>query len=311
MTAHGAAGADAGRPAAREVTVVGVGRMGLPITARLAAAGHVVSAFDVRPDAQAGAEAAGARWRPDLRHLRSDVASAPMVVTVLPGSPELRQLMLDGQGGAPGLLRQLAPGALWIDMTSAAPDLGAELADVAEGRAVRYVDAAIGGGPAEAQQGRLRLYLGGAADDVTCARSLLLGLGAADRLRHMGGHGAGYLSKLLINQLWFGQAIALAEALSLATAAGLDPASFADALPGSPADSAFVRDHLPRLLSGDPLPSFGLDRVVEELDSLQRAAARNGTPWSVSDAVAQVHRVAFERFGPVDGELLAAGQLLR
>jgi 3-hydroxyisobutyrate dehydrogenase len=63
------------------------------------------------------------------------------------------------------------------------------------------------------------------------------------------------------------------------------------------------------MLAGDYLPSFGLDRVVEELDSLARLAETAGVPWPVSEKVAEVHRQALAHFGDEDGELLGAAWL--
>jgi 3-hydroxyisobutyrate dehydrogenase-like beta-hydroxyacid dehydrogenase len=260
-------------------------------------------------------EAAGGGWVPDQGALHERLSSADFVVTVLPGSPELRAVMLGtaagGDGVDVGVLRSLGPQALWIDLTSAAPDVARDLEDAAARHGARYVDAAIGGGPAEAQAGHLTLYVGGGADDVAAARTVLSHLAKPDGIRHMGPPGTGYLTKLLINQLWFGQSVAVAEAVALATASGVDAPPFSDALRGGPADSAFVRDYLPRLLAGDAVPAFGLGRVVEELESLRRSASAAGVPWSTSGAVADVHRAALQRLGDVDGELLAAVDILR
>jgi 3-hydroxyisobutyrate dehydrogenase len=55
-------------------------------------------------------------------------------------------------------------------------------------------------------------------------RAVLEVLGDPGRIVYVGGHGAGYTVKLLVNLLWFGQAVATAEALLLGQRAGIDPA---------------------------------------------------------------------------------------
>jgi 3-hydroxyisobutyrate dehydrogenase len=288
------------------VTLVGAGRIGLPVAGHLVAAGHRVEVVDLREDRQVDVEAAGAHWSSSLTRLPAD----HVLVTVLPGSPELRELMLGPSGGsAPGALAQLAPGGSWIDLTSTAPGLAQDLAAAANERGVRYLDAAVGGGPQDARRGDLALYVGGEDSDVERLRPLLETFTDPTRIRHMGGHGAGYLTKLLINQLWFGQAVAVGEALLLGAQAGLATDRLADVLDTSPAGSDFVHTHLSSLLAGDYLPTFGLARVVEELDSLARLAESAGTPWSVSERVAQVHRRALAHYGDVDGELLGVAWL--
>jgi hypothetical protein len=78
---------------------------------------------------------------------------------------------------------------------------------------------------------------------------------------------------------------------------------------GSAGDSAFAARHLPALLSGDYLRDFGLDRCVEELDSVERAAGLAGTPHPLTSATAELHRDALRRFGPVNGELMGPAWL--
>jgi 3-hydroxyisobutyrate dehydrogenase len=280
------------------VAVIGVGRVGLAVVQRLAGAGHAVRACDVRTEiaAQLPAEAAF------VRDPFAAVDGVDVVLTVLPGSPELRALMLTD-----GLLARLPAATAWVDLTSTAPDLAAELAIAAQHAGVPYLDAPLGGGPEAVGAGDATLYLGGAAAELDRWRPLL-GTFAA-RIEHMGPNGAGVLTKLLINALWFGQALATGEALLLAKRAGLDTGRFAAALAGSAADGNFVQGYLPRLLAGDHAPSFGLDRIVEELDSLERLAGSFGLTAELTALVARIHRDALARFGPVDGELLGVAHL--
>jgi 3-hydroxyisobutyrate dehydrogenase-like beta-hydroxyacid dehydrogenase len=95
----------------------------------------------------------------------------------------------------------------------------------------------------------------------------------------------------------------------LAQKHGQSPGHLGEMLRGSAGDSAFAERHLPALLAGDYLADFGLDRCVEELDSVERTASRAEVPHPVTAAVAALHRSALRRYGPVDGELMAAAWL--
>lgn len=300
---------DVSEPQHPAITVIGAGRIGLPVVERLVAAGHDVSVVDVRPEVADAAEKAGARWA-GAQFRRTPARR--VVMTVLPGNPELRDVMLgpDGDRGT-SVLSALEPGDLWVDLTSAGPDIASELAQAARQQGVRYVEAAVGGGADDARRGRLALYVGGNSADVDELRPLLETVGDPDRIRHMGAHGAGYLTKLLINQLWFTHAVATGEALLLAAHAGIEPARLTAVLSDGPAASRFLDDYAPCLLAGDYLPAFPLARIVEELDSLQSAAVSQRLPWAVGSTVAEVHRQALERFGDLDGELLAVAHLER
>jgi 3-hydroxyisobutyrate dehydrogenase-like beta-hydroxyacid dehydrogenase len=281
----------------RMVGVIGLGRIGTPLVARLVAAGHSVVATDVRAERRPTVEQTGAHWTDSLP------VNAEVVFTVLPGSPELRELVL----GSGRLLERLAEGTLWIDLTSASLELGQECARAAEEHAVGYLDAPIGGGVPAMERGEVTLYVGGPDALVDTAEPLLRSF--ATTLHRTGASGTGYLTKLLINLLWFGQAVLSTEALLLAQRHGLAPERLRGMLPGSAGDSAFARDHLSALLAGDYLADFGLDRCVEELDAVERSADQANLPHPVMTAVAALHRAALEHYGPVDGELLAAAWL--
>jgi 3-hydroxyisobutyrate dehydrogenase len=174
----------------------------------------------------------------------------------------------------------------------------------------------MGGGVAAARDRTLQLFVGGDEEVLSGVQPVLESV--AHRIVHVGGPGTGYTAKLLVNLLWFGQAVATAEALLLGQRAGVDLAVLRQVLGDSAAGSEFVRRDLDALLAGDYLRSFGLDRVCEELDALTGMARDHDLPFELSELVALLHRRALGRFGPVDGELLAvalleerAGSLLR
>jgi 3-hydroxyisobutyrate dehydrogenase len=82
----------------------------------------------------------------------------------------------------------------------------------------------------------------------------------------------GYTAKLLVNLLWFGQAVATAEALLLGQRGGIDPAVLKHALAGSSAASTFIRRDIGLVFLDDYLTSFGLDRICEELEAVTALA---------------------------------------
>ena len=129
-------------------------------------------------------------------------------------------------------------------------------------------------------------------------------------MHHLGGHGAGYLAKLLVNQLWFGQAVATAEALLLGQAgwARCAPASPTCPRPVRPRASSSV-PALPALLEGNYLTASGSTVASRSWTRSCGSRRRLDTPFELSAGVAAVHRAALDRFGPVDGELLAAAHL--
>jgi 3-hydroxyisobutyrate dehydrogenase len=285
-----------------EIGLVGLGRMGLPICENLVRAGYRVLAGDRRPEAARQAAGCGARWVPEVGRL---AAGADVLITVLPGPGEVRELML-GTGSAAAAL---CPGTTWIDMTSNSPAAVTEIRNVLLDRGVQVLDAPAGGGVAAARQGSLQLLVGGQAEVVARHRELLEILGSPGRIRHVGGYDAGYTAKLLINLLWFGQAVATAEALLLGRASGLDLGVLREVLADSAAGSDFIRRDLDALFAGDLMRTFALDRCCEELQAVTELARDHHLPFQVSESVAELYRQALRRYGPADGELLGIALL--
>ena len=117
------------------VGFVGLGHMGVPMTARLVEAGHEVRGFDVDPAARARAGAAAVESLPEA------AAGVDVVVLMLATSAIVRQVVLDE-----GLLDAVDSGALVVDMGSSDPNQTRELAAEAAQRGVRYLDAPVSGG---------------------------------------------------------------------------------------------------------------------------------------------------------------------
>lgn len=284
------------------VGIIGLGRMGRPICANLVRAGHRVTAGDRRPTLEAEAASRGARWAGSPREL---AAVADVLLTVLPDAGAVEDALLS-PGGA---LEGLRAGAVWIDMSSCAPGAGRALAEQASARGVRCLDAPLGGGVPAAEAGALQLFVGGDRALLDQQGELLGAVADPQAIRHMGESGAGYLTKLLVNLLWFGQALATAEALLVARRAGLAIEAVRDAIGSSAASSRFVEDDLGALLAGDYLTSFRLDRCSAELAAIVEVAQELGVPHELASAVNDIYARALERYGPRDGELLGVAVL--
>ncbi|MBI5160733.1 MAG: NAD(P)-dependent oxidoreductase [Micrococcales bacterium] len=277
------------------IVVVGLGRMGRPIAQRLAGAFEVVGS-DAAPSRAADARRRGVRVHPG-----PGLPSGDVLLTVLPGPIELAAAVGDLD------LRRRA--GLWIDLTSCDPSTGTELH---AGAGIPSVAAPMLGGPDDATRGTLGFHVGGAAEAVASAQEVLAVLGPRERVRIVGERPAdAYLTKLLGNLLWFGQVIAVTEALLLARRMGLSAAATADVLADGPGASEFLRTAAPTLLDGRTMDHFGLDRIVEELRHLTVLAQREGIPFDLATSVTRIHEDALAEYGPRDGELLASTLLQR
>jgi 3-hydroxyisobutyrate dehydrogenase len=296
--------------------------MGLPVAMALAATGDGdVVAFDPSverrlavPGAGAGAGAEADARRIQLAEgVRETCAGADLLVTVLPGPGEF-------EGCARDILDALPTGALWIDLTSNDPRVLAATDLLTRAAGVELVSAPMAGGPADADARTLRLTVSGETRAVERARPLLEVLCGAGAGRNGNGNGNGNGNitvagerigdactvKLLANLLWFGQVAAATEAMLLGASLGLEPRQLHSLLAQGPGSSTMLTRDFAAVLEGDYRPVIGIERVVEELDTLTSLAAGIGVPFELSSTVARLHREALKHFGAVDGELLAA-----
>lgn len=279
------------------IGVIGLGRMGAPI-ARALTAEFAVGGFDMDPTR--GGSVPGLRSFGTAGAL---AAASDALVSVLPGPAELQGVMSEA-------LPALPAGALWLDLTSGDPAATRDLATQAHERGIDVVSAPMGGSVAEAERAALIFYLGGAESAVERALPVLRPLSRPDGLRRAGSRPEdAQIVKLLANGLWFAHALAAAEALLIGQGWGMQPSDLHRLLRDSAGGSRFLDDHAGRLLDGDYLTTFGLDRVVDELDAVAAMGRVAGAPTPVLDASGAAHRAALERYGPELGELLAVRML--
>ncbi|MFJ4999685.1 NAD(P)-dependent oxidoreductase [Microbacterium sp. NPDC088619] len=275
------------------IGLVGVGRMGAPIARRLIER-YSVSVSDT--NAARDGVVPDAAWVNSARDL---AATSDIFITVLPGPTELRECLAEA-------LPALRRGSLWLDLTSGDPAATRELAAQATRRGVQPVSAPMGGSVAEAKTGELIFYASGADEAVQRARLILEMLARADGVRRAGTRAEdGQIVKLLANALWFANAVAASEAMLVGQGLGLGVDDLHGLLRQSAGGSRFLDEHLSRLLGGDYMASFGIDRVVEELDTVETMSRAADVTTPILDSSARLHRAALDRFGPVLGELLA------
>ena len=298
----------------RDTTVafVGLGHMGGPMSRRLAEAGLDLVVFDLDPARAALALAHGARLAGCAREAASQ---AHVLMTSLPTPAAVEEVML-GTGGALDALRD---GALWIDMSTSSPAVAEKVCSRGATRGIRCVDAPVAGMTAGAEAGTLEIFAGGDAADVARARPLLERLGDPERIFHVGGRGAGYAVKLMLNLLWFDELVAIAEVLTIGARAGVDLAVLHRALAEGPASSTLLtRDLLPLLARGDYEEGFALELAVKDLRLAVDLARSTGVPAELSAVVEQLFTRARAAYGDGAGEMTpvrlyeeAAGLLLR
>jgi 3-hydroxyisobutyrate dehydrogenase len=285
------------------VGVIGLGRMGQPMCLNLLQAGYAVAVNDLDIGRADLAVSGGALWVAAADELAVDV---DVLITVLPGPAEVETAMLTPPSPhSRSAFDTLRPGVTWIDMTTGSPSLARTIAERARDRGVSVLDAPVGGGPQAAAAGTLQIFVGGDRPVMESNLELLAVLGDPDRIVYLGPSGTGCTTKLLVNLLWFGQAVAHAEALMIADRAGIDLEVLRGAIVASSAGGRFAAHDLVELLAGDYMPAFSFARCCEELRAVRDLASGLALDLPITGAVDNLYQRALQRYGDLDGELLA------
>jgi 2-hydroxy-3-oxopropionate reductase len=251
----------------KRIGLIGLGVMGLPMARNLLAAGYelVVANRTVKKAEALATEGAIVAATP------SEVAAATeVVITMLPDSPDVRDVVL----GPAGVLEGGRPGQLIIDVSTISPVVAQKIDEAARARGLRTLDAPVSGGDVGAREGTLSIMVGGEADDVDRARPLLDVLGSS--VTHMGPSGAGQVTKAC-NQIVVALTIAaLSEAIVLGAQAGVDAARLLDALRGGLAGSRVIETKGHKLVGHDFAPGFRVELHYKDLGLALEAARRYG-----------------------------------
>jgi 3-hydroxyisobutyrate dehydrogenase-like beta-hydroxyacid dehydrogenase len=195
---------------------------------------------------------------------------ADIIVIMVADTPAVESVLT----GPDGVLLSLRPAALVIDMGTTAVPVTRRLAALVEEKGALYVDAPVSGGTIGAEAGTLTIMAGGSEQAFALARPVLSLLG--ERITHVGAIGSGQVAKAA-NQVIVGLNIgAVAEALALAEAAGVDPARVRAALRGGFADSRILEVHGQRMLDNNFAPGGKCTTQRKDMHQALELAAELG-----------------------------------
>ena len=222
---------------------IGLGVMGGRMCRNLARrSGRPVVGFDIVPDRVAECTGAGVDAGASVGDV---VARADIVFMCLPGEPQVRAVCF----GPDGLLEHARAGQTIVDMTTATPDVDREAAAALAAKGAEFADAPVARGVPAAENGTLAITVGASEEVLERIEPFLRCMGAG--ISHCGGIGNGQVMKLMNNMLVFQTVSALADAMAIATRAGVDRSKVFEILARGSADSYVLRKHGAHMTSGD------------------------------------------------------------
>ena len=240
----------------KKIGLIGLGLMGRPMGMNLIKAGFALTVWNRTASRADELVAAGAR----LAKSPQEVAAAcDFLLTIVSDPPALEQVLWGPSGAVQGLKR----GSTYMDSSTVSPALARKIAAACAERGVRFLDAPVTGGDWGAKKGELVFMIGGDAETLKDAESVLGVMGK--KLFHVGPHGAGQTVKLAMNLILALQVDALAEALALVTRAGIQGEKLVEVMQSSMARSGVLDVKAPNLLKGEYVPSFPLRLMHKDL----------------------------------------------
>ncbi len=264
---------------AERVGFVGLGIMGKPMARNLMEAGYDLVAYNrsrgpVDELAKDGASAAASP--------REVAENSDIVVTMLPDSPDVRGVVT----GEDGVLEGMGEGSLLVDMSTISPVVTEELAAEVKEKGASMLDAPVSGGDVGAIRGTLSIMVGGSEEDFERARPLFEAMGKT--VVHVGGNGAGQVTKAA-NQVVVALTIeAVSEALVLGSKGGVEPSKILDVLSGGLAGNKVMEVKREKFLSHDFSPGFRSELHHKDLGIALAAGRAYGVALPVTAVVDQM-----------------------
>jgi 3-hydroxyisobutyrate dehydrogenase-like beta-hydroxyacid dehydrogenase len=288
---------------------VGLGHMGGNMAARFLAAGYPVYGTERNRAHAQGLMHDDLQWCASSREV-AEVAD--VIFTSLPDDGVLDAVA----SGEDGILAGLAPGKIWVDMSTVSPRASRELAARVHARRATMLDAPVSGSVPQVKTGTLTIMVGGEEQAYARVEPILRTLGTPTRI---GENGQGLVLKLAINVSLAVQMLAFSEGLLLAARSGIDPALATDVMTRSPIGSPMLKARAALVLDLPDEAWFdvGLMQkdVVLALDAARQlrvplpSAAAADELLTVARALGYEHRdlaALFEVLGQIAGNPVAA-----
>jgi len=278
---------------------IGLGLMGAAFTRRLTGLGYHVTGHDLDP---ARVEAATAWGVAPAENAAAAARAADIVQVCVLETASVREIVL----GPGGIAEAGAADKVLVDHGTTALTATRELAAALEERCgMAWVDAPVSGGPPAADSGALAIMAGGTDEAVARVAAVMDDL--AGVFTHMGGIGAGQVTKMVNQTLALTNYCVIAEAVRLAEAGGIDVSKLPGALATGHAGSNLLDALAPRIAARDFEPRGRARQVLKDLDMLHDLTRTLETPTPMVDQARSLFRLLCSR-GHAD---LDAGAVFR
>jgi 3-hydroxyisobutyrate dehydrogenase-like beta-hydroxyacid dehydrogenase len=265
----------------KKLAFIGLGVMGYPMAGHLQRAGHTVTVYNrnaVKAAAWVSEYGGHSAPTPMLAAKNAD-----MVFCCVGNDDDLRSVVL----GADGAFAGMSKGAVFVDHTTASANVARELASIALGQGLHFIDAPVSGGQAGAVNGLLTIMCGG--DAAVFSRVAPVAGAMARACTLVGASGAGQLAKM-VNQICIaGLVQGLSEGINFGLAAGLDMKQVLEVISKGAAQSWQMENRGHTMVDNKFEFGFAVDWMRKDLGLCLAEARQNGAALPVTAMVDQFY----------------------
>jgi 3-hydroxyisobutyrate dehydrogenase len=269
-----------GTPMKARVGFIGLGIMGMPMARNLIKAGFEVIVYN-RTISKAERLAAEGAVKADSVKALSGIC--PAIITMVSDTPDVESIIL-GDGG---VLSNIKPGSVVIDMSTISPQVTRQIAGCIEEKGSYMLDAPVSGGEQGAINGTLSIMVGGDAEIYEKCRPVLEAMGK--KIVHVGVNGMGQTVKLMNQILVVGNLYATIEALIFAQSQGVNLQKAIEAVKDGAAGSWQFANLGPRIINRDFRPGFMIDLVQKDLKLVMETSESVKLPLPVTGLIHQMY----------------------
>src|SRR5262245_59669315 len=254
-----------------KIAFIGLGNMGGPMAANLAAKDFAVTGFDIVP---ANLERAAGRGVAAAKSAEDAAGAVDAVITMVPAGQHVLELYR-------GILKAARPGTLFIDCSTIDVASAREAHGLAQRAGMQSLDAPVSGGTAGAAAATLTFMVGGEGSAFERGDPILAAMGK--RIVHCGHAGAGQAAKICNNMILGISTIAVSEAFVLAEKLGLDANALYEVASAASGQCWSLTTYCPvpgvgpkSPADNDYRPGFAAALMLKDLALSQQAAAETG-----------------------------------
>ncbi len=265
----------------QKVGVVGLGIMGKPMAANLLKAGHEVMVFN---RTEAKAQAFVKEFGGTMVTTPAEAAKASdVVITMVSDSPDVEAVIL----GPGGIASSGHSGLVVIDMSTISPGVTKRIAESLRKAGMEMLDAPVSGGEKGAIASAMTIMVGGKEEIFQSCLPIFNVLGKT--VTHMGGTGAGQLTKLCNQIICSNNLLSICEGLVFASKAGLDVQKMISALSGGSAQSWMLTNQASKIVDHDFRPGFFVMHEQKDLRLVLETAREIGVSLPGTSLIQQLY----------------------